>query len=54
MGFDPARVKHIQMAGDSLGNYADRAIEKLAHRVPVRPRPFFVLPDSYYLIQKSS
>jgi uncharacterized protein (DUF362 family) len=54
MGLDPARVQYIRMASGFLGNLDDRAIEMLADRVPVPRRPFSVLPDFSYLIEKSS
>jgi uncharacterized protein (DUF362 family) len=54
MGLDPARVQHIRMASDFLGNLDERAIEILADQVLVGPRPFSVLPDFSYLIHRLS
>jgi uncharacterized protein (DUF362 family) len=53
MGFDPVAVKHLQIAGDFLGNLDERAIEMLAESVSVTTRPFAVLPEFSYLIHKS-
>lgn len=53
MGFDPVAVKHLQIAGEFLGNLDERAIEMLAERVSVTTRPFAVLPEFSYLIHKS-
>ena len=50
MGFDPARVEHIRVAGDFLGNLDARSIEMAGDRMLPPTRPFEVLPAFSYLI----
>jgi uncharacterized protein (DUF362 family) len=54
MGLEPARVKHIRMAADFLGNLDERAIEMLGDRMVEPRRPFAVLPAFSYLVRRSS
>jgi hypothetical protein len=54
MDLEPIRVKHVRMAGDSLGNFQERAIEMLGDRMPVPSWPFAVLPAFSNLLQRSS
>jgi uncharacterized protein (DUF362 family) len=54
MGLEPARVEHILMAGDFLGNLHEHAIEMVGDRIPPVSRPFAVLPAFSYLLHRFS
>jgi len=52
MGLEPARVEHIRLAGDFLGNLQERAIEMVGDRPETPSRPFAVLPAFSYLLSR--
>jgi len=52
MGLEPARVQHIRLAGDFLGNLQERAIEMVGDRTHAPSRPFAVLPAFSYLLRR--
>jgi len=52
MGLAPARVEHIRLAGDFLGNLQERAIEMVGDRPETPSRPFAVLPAFSYLLSR--
>jgi uncharacterized protein (DUF362 family) len=54
MGLEPIRVRHLQMAGDFLGNLDDRAIDMRGERVSGSSRPFEVLPAFSDLLHRSN
>ena len=49
MGFDPARVWHLDRASRFLGNGSLKRIDLIAEELPHRIRPFDVLPEFAYL-----
>jgi uncharacterized protein (DUF362 family) len=52
MGLEPARVEHIRLAGDFLGNLQERAIDMAGDRAQACSRPFAVLPAFSYLLRR--
>lgn len=52
MGLEPARVEHIRLAGDFLGNLRERAIDMAGDRTEAPSRPFAVLPAFSYLLRR--
>src|SRR5262249_14915752 len=53
MGLEPARVEHIRVAGDFLGNFQERAIDLVGDRTQTPAPPFSVLPAFSYLLHRS-
>ena len=54
MGFDPARVWHLQRAARFVGNGATDRILLLAEQLPKTVTPFSVLPQFQYLRSQAS
>jgi uncharacterized protein (DUF362 family) len=54
MGLEPARVVHIRVAGDFLGNLHEHAIQMVGDRAQAPSRPFAVLPAFSYLLRRST
>jgi uncharacterized protein (DUF362 family) len=52
IGLEPARVEHIRLAGDFLGNLQEQAIDMAGDRTQAPPRPFAVLPAFSYLLHR--
>ncbi len=52
MGLEPARVEHIRLAGDFLGNLQERAIHMVGDSTQAPSRPFAVLPAFSYLLRR--
>jgi uncharacterized protein (DUF362 family) len=52
IGLEPARVEHIRLAGDFLGNLLERAIDMVGDRTQAPSRPFAVLPAFSYLLRR--
>lgn len=52
MGLEPARVEHIRLAGDFLGNLQERAMHMVGDRTQAPSRPFAVLPPFSYLLRR--
>jgi hypothetical protein len=52
MGLEPARVEHIRLAGDFLGNLPERAIDMAGDRTQAPSQPFAVLPAFSYLLRR--
>ena len=52
MGLEPARVVHIRLAGDFLGNLQERAIDMVGDRTQAPSQPFAVLPAFSYLLRR--
>jgi uncharacterized protein (DUF362 family) len=53
MGLEPTRVGQIRIAGEFLGNVAERAIGMVGERASEQSRPFAVLPAFFYLLRRS-
>lgn len=47
MWLGPAKVEHIRLAGDFLGNLQEHAIDMVGDRTQAPSRPFAVLPASF-------